>query len=184
MSNKVKFGLKNVTVFPITDETSTKTTYGAAIKIPGAVSLSLKAEGGSEKFFADDTNYWEEFSNNGYSGDLEVALLPDEYKIQIMGQKKDNNGALFENQNDKMKPFALAFEFSGDKKKTRHIMYRCNASRPDVNGKTIDEKKAPETDKLSINCSADLISGDIKASVKEGETGYDTFYDAPYVKGV
>ena len=70
MANKVKFGLKNVHVFPITDDKETGVVFGEVIKVPGAVNLSLDAEGDSNEFYADDVIYWSEFSNNGYSGDL------------------------------------------------------------------------------------------------------------------
>ena len=56
--NKVKFGLKNVYVWPITEATSEKVTYGEVIRVPGAVSLSLEASGDSNPFYADDMIYW------------------------------------------------------------------------------------------------------------------------------
>lgn len=181
MANKVKFGLKNVVVFPITEDTAERLTYGSAIKISGAVSLSIKASGDSNEFYADDTIYFSEFSNNGYEGDLEVALIPEDFEIGILGYAKDKNGAISESTAIKAKNYALAFEIDGDSKKTRHLLYKCNSSRPDLEGETKKEKTEPKTDKLSIKAMPTLKDGLIKIKIEQGKTGYDTFFDAPYM---
>lgn len=178
--NKIKFGLKNVHIFPITDATSSKVTYGSVIKIEGAVSLSLKAEGSSNPFYADDVVYFNQFSNNGYSGELEIALIPEEFETQILGMTKDQNGAIIESTNDKAKNYALAFEFDGDKTQTRHIFYNCSSSRPDIEGATKSDKTDPKTDKISIEAMPALDTGDVKAKITKGSTGYDTFFTDVY----
>lgn len=177
---KVKFGLKNVHVWPITKNEREKVEYGEVIKIPGAVSLSLKASGDSEPFYADDTIYFNQFNNNGYEGDLEMALIPEEFEVEILGMKKDKNGAIIENSNISSKSYAMAFEFSSDEKATRHILYNCSSSRPDIEGETKREKIDPKTDKLSINAVPAMDTGDVKAKQKKGQEGYDTFFDKPY----
>ncbi len=178
--NKVKFGLRNVHIFPIEDENDTKITYGKVIKLPGAVNLSLSIEGDENTFYADDIPYYSTFSNNGYSGDLEIAKITDEFIVGILGQQKDDNGAIIETINDKIKPFAMAFEFQGDVKATRNILYKVTASRPSAEHSTIGETKEPQTDTLSIKAIARSSDGRIKARLYEGQTGYDTFYDNVY----
>ena len=54
---------------------STKFEYGVPKAIPGAVSISLDAEGESSPFYADGIVYFRSVTNNGYSGDLEMALI-------------------------------------------------------------------------------------------------------------
>lgn len=179
MANKVKYGLKNVHVFPITSTEGKTATYGKAIPVPGAVVLSLKASGDSNPFYADDTVYFNQFSNNGYEGDLEIAIVPEEYEIQILGMTKDKNGAIVESNMDKSKNYAMAFEIDGDSTQTRHILYNCASSRPDLEAKTKEEKTAPQTDKLSFT-AAPGVDGFIKAKLPKGGTGYDTFFEAPY----
>jgi phi13 family phage major tail protein len=120
--NKIKFGLKNVHYAPLT-ETDGVITYGTPVKIPGAVNLSLSAAGDKVEFYADDGEYFAETVNNGYEGSLEMALIPDAYRIAILGETLDANGAIIENRNATMKKFALMFEFDGDAKKTRHVSY-------------------------------------------------------------
>lgn len=181
MANKVKFGLKNVHVFPIIKDSADGVEFGDVINIPGAVNLSLDAEGEANEFYADDTVYWAEYSNNGYSGELEIALIPEEYEVQILGHKRDQNGAIIESIDDKSIPYALAFEFNGDKNKTRHIMYHVTSSRPSVQGHTVETQKTPTTDTLSLKAIAATDTKIIKAKVEEGQEGYNTFFDAPYL---
>ena len=79
-SNKVKFGLKNCHYAKaVFDQETNEVTFGTPVAIPGAVNLSLDPEGDTEPFYADDMVYYTTTANNGYSGDLEIALLPEGY---------------------------------------------------------------------------------------------------------
>lgn len=180
--NKVKFGLSNVHIFPIEDETDGKLKYGPAIVFRGAVNLSLDAEGDSNDFYADDIPYYNIFANNGYSGDLEMALVTDEFRVKILGFEEDANGAIIENINAKPSNFAMAFEFKGDKNKTRRIYYNVSASRPSDSHGTVTETVEPETETIKIKALSRNDTGDVNAKLEEGQAGYDTFYDKPYEK--
>ena len=76
-TDKVKFGIKNVHYALLTDDTTP--TFDTPVAIPGAVSFSLEANGDSSPFYADDTQYFVTVANNGYTGDLEMALFPAEF---------------------------------------------------------------------------------------------------------
>lgn len=178
-TNKVKFGLKNVHVWPITESEGT-VTFGTVIKVPGAVNLSLDASGESNPFYADDVIYYNQFSNNGYEGDLELALVPEEFLISILGFVRDTNGALVEVSDAKPSNYAMAFEFSGDKLETRHILYNCSSSRPSVTGATKEETVEPQTETLNIIAAPALDTGYVKAKLAKGSTGYDAFFTTPY----
>lgn len=180
--NKVKFGLSNVHIFPITDEEDGKPIYGEAIVFRGAVNLSLDIEGDSKDFYADDIPYYNIFANNGYSGDLEMALVTDEFRTKILGFEEDANGAIIENINAKPSNFAMAFEFKGDKNKVRRIYYNVSASRPADSHGTITETVEPETETIKIKALPRTDIGDVNAKLEEGQKGYDTFYDKPYEK--
>ena len=73
--NKVKFGLNKVHWAKILDfDEEGIPAYDIPIRLPGAVSLSIDAEGEAENFFADNGVYYVINNNSGYSGDLEVAM--------------------------------------------------------------------------------------------------------------
>ena len=93
--NKVKFGLSNVHIAKLT-EADGVITYEVPFAMPGAKSLTADPEGEMTKFYADNIVYYIANSNQGYSGDLEIAMLIEKFFTEILGQQKDANGALFE----------------------------------------------------------------------------------------
>ena len=84
MSNKIKYNLKNVHAAIMTHTEDGGYSYETPVPIPGAVNLSLDAEGDTSPFYADGVVYFRAVSNNGYSGDLEIALVPDWFREKIL----------------------------------------------------------------------------------------------------
>lgn len=182
--NKVKFGLSNVHIAKITEQDG-EITYGTPFPMPGAVSLTADPEGDTTPFYADNIKYYIAVANNGYTGDLEIAMTPEEFLTQILGQEKDTNGALFESSNDVNARFALMGEIEGDAKKRRFIYYDCTATRPSAEMNTIEESKEPQTDTISITMAARSSDNVIKAVIEPNETNqdvYDTFFKKVYEK--
>ena len=70
MANKIRYGLSNVYYAVATLGTNNSATYATPVALPGAVSLSLDAEGETSNFYADNIAYYVTNSNNGYSGSL------------------------------------------------------------------------------------------------------------------
>jgi len=181
MSNKVKFGLKNVH-YAVVTETDGVITYDTPKPIRGAVNLTLDAAGEPVEFYADDGIYFEDKTNDGYTGSLEMALIPDEFRVDVLGDELDANGALIENKDAKAKHFALMFEFDGDAKKMRHVLYYVLASRPSISGSTKTNTKEPQTETMNITARPAPDTGDVKAKVPQDSDAYDTFFESVYIK--
>ena len=154
MGNKVKYNLKNVHAAKLTETVTngvTSFSYGTPKAIPGAVSISLDAEGESSPFYADGIVYFRSVTNNGYSGDLEMALVPEWFRTEILQEQLDGKGVLIEkSDNRESVKFALLFEFDGDINCIRHVLYNCTSSRPSIESETKEDTIEPGTEKLSI----------------------------------
>ena len=186
MANKIVYGLSNVHVWPIVSTSDAGVpTYGTKIKMPGAVSMSLDAEGSSDPFYADDVVYYQGTANNGYSGTLTIADLVDAFLVNVMGETIDSNGAHIENSNTEPKEFAMAFEFKGDQKKRRHLFYRCKTTRPSVASNTKEDSVTPNTLDLSLTAMPRLDNNNVKARCEESDTAYADWYGStPYEPSV
>lgn len=182
--NKVKFGLCNIHIAKITEENG-EIIYGTPFKVPGARNLTTDPEGESTPFYADNIKYYIAVSNQGYTGDLEVAMTPEEFLTEILGQLKDKNGALIESADDVQARFALMGEIDGDVKKRRFVYYDCTATRPSNEASTIEESKDPKTDTIALTMSPRSTDKVIKAVIEPSEANkkiYDTFFTKVYEK--
>ena len=179
--NKVKYGLKNVHVAPLNEDASGNVSFGTPRRIPGAVNLSLPPVGEKTAFYADDVEYYTAIQNAGYEGTVEIAIVPDWYKTQYLNDTEDENGVFIEDANKQPKRHALMFEFDGDKKKTRHVLYNCKASRPTIEGGTKTNTVEPKTETLNI-VAKPLEDGIVKArtGAKTSAETYNGWYDNVY----
>ena len=180
--NKVKFNLKNVHYCPIDSESGeySETVYA----LPGAVSLSLDAKGDIETFYADGKVYYQSAANNGYSGSLEVALITEEFRVQILNEIKDETTKnITENANNQPLSFALAFQIDGDVKETLFWFFNCTVTRPSTEASTLEDSKTPATDSMSISCAPDE-NGRVKVTTSDdtSESDRKTWFDAVVTK--
>lgn len=134
---------------------------------PGSVSLGLDAEGDTNTFYADDIAYYVTVANNGYSGDYESALIPDEFLQEIMNYVQDANGILIEDSSLQSESFAFLFEFEGDKKAVRRVLYNCKMTRPSVEGETTEDSKEPTTETGTITASPLVLPEPMMVGGKE-----------------
>lgn len=182
MANKIKYGLKNVHYAPIT-EANGVVSYGTPVAIPGAVNITLSPAGEKVEFYADDLLYFGANTNQGYEGTLEIALIPDSFRKDVMMEEEDANGAYIENSSATPKNFALLFEFNGDVSATRHVLYKVNAARPEVKGSTKTKNVEPQTETLNITASPATDTHYVKASLPaSADASYTGFFTAVYLK--
>lgn len=146
-SNKVKYGLRNVH-YSLYD--STLDSYGQVKSIDGGVNLSLSPQGESYTFYADNVAFYTTQADQGYSGDLEIATIPDQMKKDVWGWTEDANHVLVEDNQASVKPFALLFQVNGDAFNRYCVLYNCSAARPNINAATIGEQAEPQTDTISL----------------------------------
>lgn len=178
--NKVKYNLKNAHYALLTIGEDGSVSYGTPVPMPGSVSISLDANGEPENFYADGVAYYVINNNMGYDGDLELAMIPESFRTDALKEELDSNGVLIENAEVELASFALLFEFDGDQKHIRHVLYNCTASRPGIEGKTNEDSREVQTETLTIKATP-LASGVVKA--KTGNTTDATVY-ADWYKAV
>lgn len=147
---KVKLSLENVVYAKLTLNDNADPTFGTVKSWPGAVSLLLDQQGESVEFWADGLIYYMATGNSGYSGDLESALVPDDFKITHLQEYVDTAGNIVEDADKEGEPFALGFRIIGDKDNRPTWMYYCTASRPAVGSSTRTGTPEVKTESLTI----------------------------------
>lgn len=178
-ANKIKFGLKNCKYAVATIATDGSATYGAVKDLPGAVSLSLTAQGDTTPFYADNIVYYTAVANNGYDGSLELARIPEDFLKDVLGYSVAGNDLVYEDVAAPVVHFALLFQFEGDSKSRRHVVYNCVATRPELASQTKGENVEPQTETINITATsvynAALQKDIVKAYLNEDDDGYTTF---------
>ena len=182
MANKVRFGLRNV-YYSVITMSGGAYTYGTPVALKGAVSFTSSAQGDTSNFYADDVIYFTSSSNQGYEGELEVALLTDEVKTDLFGMTADTNGALLETSDDQYKHFALGFEVQGDESPRRVWFYDCVATRPNDDASTKEATTEPQTETLPLIIaprSTDTAVKIVMTKTQANETAFNDFFTQVY----
>ena len=154
MANKIRYGLRNAKYAVYNAQSG---TYGSLTAMPGAVSLSLSREGGdSSDFYADDGIYYTfAGTNGGYSGDLELARITDQVRVDLLNEIADSaSGVQYETTGAAQVQFALVCEMQGDQYPIGFVFYNCVASRPEIQANTKGENPDVDTDTLNIRIAA------------------------------
>lgn len=178
MANKVKYGLKNVYYAIATDDGTGTLTYATPVAWKGAVNLNLDAQGDANNFYADNIVYFTSNANSGYEGDFESALIPDSFRVDVLGETLDAKGFYVEKTGNPTVEFALLFQFEGDESATRHCLYRCTASRPSVEGGTTEDSIEPQTETISLTVMPRINDEVIKSRCPQSAEAYATWFGA------
>lgn len=186
--NKVRFGLSEVHIAPITAISSAGVyTYGTIFTVPGAVSLSLDAAGDTTDFFADNIKYYTTSANQGYTGSLEMALFNADFREKILKEAVDTNGVHIEDADYDTVGFALGFQIEGDAAGRRYWYYNVKANRPNGDASTIETTKEPQTETVDITVSPRIGDHRVRAMIEktsENTTTYNGFFSTVYESNV
>ncbi|MDD23026.1 phage tail protein [Listeria monocytogenes] len=182
--NKVLFGLENVHYATYT-EVDGKITYATPKPLLGGVEISVEPQGDMIKFYADNIVYYQAPNNQGYEGTLTIANVPENFATDCLGESLDaDDGVLTEKSDAKPKPFALLFEFDGDVKSVRQVLYNCTASRPTVASSTKTDSVEPNTNELTFSAGPRATDKAVKTKTGAGvsDAVYNNWYKAVYTK--
>ena len=180
--NKVQFNLKNVHYAVMTDEGAGE--WSTPVAIPGAVTLTLDPQGDVTPFYADGIVYYNSVSNQGYSGDLEMARYPDKMLKDVWGLAEDaTDFTLTENANIEPKNFALMYQIDGDADEQLYVLYKCVGTRPGIGGTTNTNTKEPQTQSSTISATP-MLSGNVMArtTAKTPEPVRTNWFQSVYQK--
>lgn len=151
---KVRFGISDVYYAVMTESTASGVTtisYGSKKAIPGAVSLTLDVQGDTNDFYADNGVYASFDSNNGFSGTLTIADVPESVYTDLLGYYKDTtSGMLTELAAATEVYFGMMCKVSSNEDPIGFKFYKCALSRPAFAANTTTETIDPDTQELSI----------------------------------
>ena len=176
-TNKVRYGLSNVHVGTVTMDDGTP-TFSIPKSYPGAVNMTLDAEGEQSIFYADNIAYYVTNSNNGYTGELEMAYLYDWFETEYLGNKESQEGMIVETSDVPTQMAYIMFQFEGDVNATKYIIYNATFSRPSLEGSTQEDTTEPNTTTIPFT-SVPLVTefGKIvRAKVPSTASNYATFF--------
>ena len=110
-----------------------------------------------------------------------MALIPDDFKADILGEiQNGTTGLNFELQDSEPAHFALLFQFEGDEKATRHVIYNCVAGRPEIGSSTKEDSIDPQTETVDITATSIYVAAVpgnvVKANAKKDTTAYGSFF--------
>lgn len=188
--NKIYYGVKNVYYAKATIAADGSATYETPVALPGAVSITMDPEGGQENFYADNKIYYVSSANNGYTGSLELAEIPDAFAKDILGETVDEKGIITEHMNVEPVHFALLFQFEGDQRATRHAFYNVVAARPSVASNTKEDTVTPGTKTLNLTATGVYVAAvndDVtksRTSETTPEADYNGWFTSVILPGV
>jgi len=177
--NRVQYGLTNVHYAVITREEDGTYTYGKPVRLEGAVSLEMNPTGEPMNFYADNGIYFSRNSNTGYEGTLSIALITEQFRTEVLGEKLVNGG-LLESSDAKPSDIALLFEVDGDTQASRFVYYDVTVARPNQSAATVAESIEITPNELTFTAKPRTSDKAIKWSTGDAtdQAIYNGFYNA------
>lgn len=181
MANKVMFGVSNLHVGLYNVSTSGSVTLGTPYALPGTVKISMEPQSDENKFYADNVTYWSCYSDNGYEGEIENALFPDDFKTKFMNYKALADGGIAQVKGEQNKKVYIAFQSEGDDKARRGIFYNVTLGQITREYSTTEDSIEPATATLPFTVNGDNKTGIVRAAYTSGSSVYTTIFTTPPV---
>lgn len=180
-NNIVTFGLKNVHYAKATLGSDGTWAFATPAPLVGAQEFSSDIIGGSTAVYADDQVVANLNQNAGRTISLKLTEVPDEFKTDILGYKKMENGNIVEVANAPVVTFALGLEFQGDIKARRSWFYLCTVTP--ISEASKSKTDSVEANGITLNITARPIATNkdyliIHVDASKGDSNYDTFFSA------
>lgn len=178
-NNIVTFGLTNVHYAKATQSNDGTWTYATPSRLKGAQEFTSDIVGGSTPVYADDQVVATLNQNAGRTISLKVTELSDEFKTDILGYQKLENGNLVEIANAPVVTFALGIQFSGDVKARRVWYFLCTVTP--ISDATKSKTDSVEANATTLNITVRPIEGSNdklinQLTASKGDANYETFF--------
>lgn len=181
MANKVMFGVSELRFGEYTVASDGSVTLGTPFALPGTVNISMDPETEDNAFWADNVKYWTSYSDNGYTGEIENALFPDEFKTRFLNYETRSDGGIVQIKGAKSKPVYFMFQAEGDESARRGIFYNVSLGSISREYSTTEETTEPATATLPFTVNGDNKTGIIRAAYTTGASAYSTLFTTPPV---
>ena len=181
--NIVNWGLAKSSWFKITKDASGNDLYGAPTLFAGNRQINFTPVGDLVNVYADGTVVFVGKQNSGYTGTIESTFLDDDFVKWVLSEEVDSNNVQYEIQEPVVNRFGILWEWVGDQKKTRHVMYNITASRPDVSATTAGDGGTKSAQYRTLNLTAiPRADGIVKATTRGdiSSTVYNGWFDSVY----
>ncbi len=186
MAEKITYGIRNGHYAQVTHDNDGVPTFGTVKAWPGWSEMSLPPVGDPLSVYADDVVYYKAHVNQGYDGTVAAYQVPEDFKINHMGEYKDANGVMVERSSAQPKDFALLGEFqtsddvAADKK--RFVLYNCTAGRADFTGTTKTESMEAASFSIPVTVSPTLADELVKATITKSanEALFNSWFSSIY----
>lgn len=179
--NIVEFGISQLHFGTYTVDAEGKVTLGTPYHLAGAVNLSMEADASENNFYADNVKYWSGYSDNGFTGTIEVAKFTDDFKTQFLGYLALEDGGIANVKGAKKPNVYIAFQSEGDAESRRAILYNVALGAISREYATVEENIEPTTESIGITIIGDNGTGLTMVAYGEDASGYATLFTNPPV---
>lgn len=186
MAEKITYGIRNGHYAPVSHDSEGAPVFGPIKRWEGWSEMSLPPVGDPLTVYADDVVYYKAHVNQGYDGNVSAYKIPEDFKINHLGEYKDTNGVLVERASAQPKDFALLGEFqtadenAADPK--RFVLYNCTAGRADFAGTTKADSMEPASFSIPITVAPTIKDEFVKATVLKSanEALFNSWFSSVY----